>query len=50
MNDINIGETFYILAKERGQKEAKYFLNVILPRTSSRNFLFFQYYKLNLKE
>ncbi|HYA11687.1 MAG TPA: type II toxin-antitoxin system VapC family toxin [Thermodesulfovibrionales bacterium] len=31
MNDINIGETFYILARERGSEKAEYFLNVILP-------------------
>ncbi|ODS34828.1 MAG: PIN domain protein [Candidatus Scalindua rubra] len=31
MNDINIGKTFYILARRRGQEEAEYFLNVILP-------------------
>ena len=31
MNDINIGETFYILARERGMEKADYFLHVILP-------------------
>jgi len=31
MNDINIGETFYILARERGREGAEYFLNTILP-------------------
>ena len=31
MNDINIGETFYILARERGMGKADYFLHVILP-------------------
>lgn len=31
MNDINIGETFYILARERGMEKAEYFLQVILP-------------------
>ncbi|HDO35349.1 MAG TPA: type II toxin-antitoxin system VapC family toxin [Nitrospirae bacterium] len=31
MNDINIGETFYILARERGLEKAEYFLSVILP-------------------
>ncbi len=31
MNDINIGETYYILARERGMKKADYFLHVILP-------------------
>ncbi len=31
MNDINIGETYYIVAKERGMQAADYFINVILP-------------------
>ena len=31
MNDINIGETFYILARERGLDRADYFINAILP-------------------
>ena len=31
MNDINIGETFYILARERGLDQAEYFVNAILP-------------------
>lgn len=31
MNDINIGETFYIIARERGLEQAEYFLNVVLP-------------------
>jgi ribonuclease VapC len=31
MNDIHIGETFYILARERGLEKAEYFANVILP-------------------
>lgn len=31
MNDMNIGETFYILARERGLNQADYFLNAILP-------------------
>lgn len=31
MNDINIGETFYILARERGLDQAEYFINAILP-------------------
>ena len=31
VNDINIGETFYILAKERGLDQAEYFINAILP-------------------
>ncbi len=31
MNDINIGEIFYILARQRGIEKAEYFLSVILP-------------------
>jgi predicted nucleic acid-binding protein len=31
MNDINIGETFYILARERGLDQAEYFISAILP-------------------
>ncbi len=31
MNDINIGETFYILARERGLDKAEYFINAVLP-------------------
>ena len=31
MNDINIGEIYYILAKGRGHEKAEYFLNVVLP-------------------
>jgi ribonuclease VapC len=31
MNDINIGESFYILAKERGLDQAEYFIDAILP-------------------
>jgi predicted nucleic acid-binding protein len=31
MNDINVGETYYILARERGRERAEYFLNIILP-------------------
>lgn len=31
MNYINIGETFYILARERGLDKAEYFINAILP-------------------
>jgi ribonuclease VapC len=31
MNDINIGETFYILARERGLDQVEYFINAILP-------------------
>lgn len=31
MNEINLGETFYILARERGMERAEYFLGTILP-------------------
>ena len=31
MNEINIGETYYILARERGLDKATYFTDVILP-------------------
>lgn len=29
MNDINLGETFYILARERGMEKAEYFISTI---------------------
>jgi len=31
MNEINLGETYYILARERGIEKAEYFLGTILP-------------------
>ena len=31
MNEMNLGETFYILARERGIEKAEYFLDTILP-------------------
>ncbi len=31
MNDVNVGETYYILARERSMEQADAFLNVILP-------------------
>ena len=31
MNEINIGETYYILARERSSEKADYFITVILP-------------------
>ena len=31
MNKINIGETYYILARERSSEKADYFINAILP-------------------
>jgi predicted nucleic acid-binding protein len=31
MNEINIGETYYILARERSSEKADYFIAAILP-------------------
>jgi len=31
INEINVGETFCILARERGIEKAEYFVNTILP-------------------
>lgn len=31
MNEINIGETYYILFRKRGRKQAEYFIDTILP-------------------
>jgi uncharacterized protein len=31
MNDLNVGETFYILMRERGPERAEYFVSTILP-------------------
>lgn len=31
MNEMNIGETYYILERERGREEADYFIEAILP-------------------
>ena len=31
MNEINLGECFYILARERGMDQADYFVHTILP-------------------
>ncbi len=31
MNDINVGEVYYILARERGYERAEHFINSILP-------------------
>lgn len=31
MNDINVGEAYYILARERGLQMAEYFINIIFP-------------------
>ena len=31
MNELNIGETHYILSRKRGYEQAEYFLDVVLP-------------------
>ncbi len=31
MNEINVGEAYYILYRRRGREKAEYFLDVILP-------------------
>lgn len=31
MNEINIGESYYIIARERGGEQADYFLETVLP-------------------
>ncbi len=31
MNEINVGECYYIIARQRGREEADYFINTILP-------------------
>lgn len=31
MNDINVGETYYILSRKRGPEKADYFFNAIMP-------------------
>ena len=31
INEINVGETLYILARERGMEKGEYFINTILP-------------------
>lgn len=36
MNDINVGETYYILARERGAEQADYFIAAILPNLPIR--------------
>lgn len=44
INDINLGEVFYILARERGIERAEYFINIIfpsLPVTSIENTLLY---------
>jgi ribonuclease VapC len=30
MNEINVGETYYILHRQRGEQEAEYFLDTVL--------------------
>jgi ribonuclease VapC len=37
INDINLGEIFYILARERGIEQAEYFLDIIFPSLPVRN-------------
>lgn len=34
INEINLGETFYILIRERGTEKAEYFINTIFPSLS----------------
>jgi predicted nucleic acid-binding protein len=34
MNEINVGEVYYILARARGRERADYFLRTILPQLS----------------
>jgi len=36
MNEINLGECFYILARERNMEEAEYFIHSILPNLPIR--------------
>ncbi|MCL0071134.1 PIN domain-containing protein [Thermodesulfovibrionales bacterium] len=31
INEINVGESYYIIARERGIKQADYFIETILP-------------------
>ena len=31
MNEINIGETYYVLFRKRGAKQAEFFIDTILP-------------------
>ena len=31
MNAVNVGEVFYILSRQRGDRAAEYFLSVVLP-------------------
>ncbi len=37
MNDINLGETFYILARERGMEKAEYFISTIFASLPIQN-------------
>lgn len=36
MNEINVGESYYIIARARGVKEADYFVETILPNLPIR--------------
>lgn len=38
MNEINIGETYYILARERSVEKADYFITTILPSLPIQRF------------
>ena len=31
MNAVNVGEVFYVLSRQRGDRAAEYFLSVVLP-------------------
>ncbi len=37
MNEINLGETFYVLARERGMEKAEYFIHTIFPSLPIKN-------------
>ena len=36
MNEINVGESYFVIARERGTKEADYFVETILPNLPIR--------------
>jgi len=38
INEINLGETFYILIRERGTEKAEYFINTIFPSLAITRF------------
>jgi len=37
INDINLGEIFYILARARGIEQAEYFIDIVFPSLPVRN-------------